>query len=137
MLIALGPPTWPSFVALFVGWYGAELLLAQRMGWPISPRIAVLMLVRDLALPALWVAGWTGNTFVWRGNAMDIKIAGERIVRRPLAEQWRRARVARSFRALGAFGAPTGVTLREQALQFREQAIQKWKTGIGRTRDTP
>jgi ceramide glucosyltransferase len=74
----VGSPTWPGFVALFAGWYGAELLLAQRMGWPISARIAILLLVRDLALPTLWVAGWTGNTFRWRGNAMDIKSAKRR-----------------------------------------------------------
>jgi hypothetical protein len=57
-------------------------------------------------------------------------------VRRPLAERLRATRVARQFRGLGAFKGPAGVTLRDQALQFRAQAIQKWKTGIGRTRNT-
>lgn len=137
VLIAVGSPTWPGFVALFAGWYGAELLLAQRMGWPISARIAILLLVRDLALPALWVAGWTGNTFVWRGNAMDIKSAEKGAVRRPSAKQWRPVGVARSFRALGAFKGPAGGTFRAQALQFRAQAIEKWKSGIGKTRNDP
>ena len=133
ILIALGAPTWPAFVALFAGWYGAELLLSYRMGWPISPRIALLMIVRDLALPVLWVAGWTGNTFVWRGNAMDIKSAGSRPARRPFAE-WRAGGVARSFRALGAFKGPTGGLQRAQALQ--RQALRKWKSGLGRTRNS-
>jgi ceramide glucosyltransferase len=138
ILIALGPPTWPGFVALFVAWYGAELLLAFRMGWPVSLRIALLMIMRDLALPALWVAGWSGNTFVWRGNAMDIRaMSKQHSARSPLTERLRSARVVRSFRALGAFKGPTGASLREQALQIRTQAIRKWKTGIGRTRNTP
>jgi len=126
VLIAFGPPTWPAFVALFASWYGAELLLAARMGWPISARIAALLPVRDLTLPALWVAGWTGNTFVWRGNAMDLKTMESRRVRRPFAEQWRATKLARSFRALSAFVGPTGAPLRAQALQ-------RWKTAIGRT----
>ena len=137
ILIALGPPTWPGFVALFVGWYGAELLLATRMGWPVSPRIALLFLVRDLVLPILWIAGWTGNTFVWRGNAMDMQaMLSTRPTRRPLSKRWPSARVVRSFRALGAFGGPAGESLRAHASQFRSQAIQKWKTGIGKTRNT-
>ena len=137
ILIALGPPTWPGFILLFVGWYGAELLLAARMGWPVSARIALLLLVRDLSLPILWIAGWTGNTFVWRGNAMDMEaMLSTRRQRPPLAERWHSVRVTRSFRALGAFKGPAGGALRAQALQFRAQAIQKWKTGIGKTRNT-
>jgi ceramide glucosyltransferase len=118
LLIWMGPPTWPGLVALFGGWYGAELLLAWRMKWPISPRMAALFVLRDLALPALWVAGWTGNTFTWRGNSMDMKRsddpAGLRpVVTRPtayrqLALRLRSGRVARSFRALGAFRAASG-----------------------------
>jgi ceramide glucosyltransferase len=137
ILIALGPPTWPAFVALFAGWYGAELLLAVRMGWPVSPRIALLLLARDLSLPILWIAGWTGNTFVWRGNAMDMDSMLATRPPRRLSARWGSARVARSFRSLAASMAPAGVLLRTQALQFRAQAIQKWKTGIGRTRNTP
>ena len=137
ILIALGPPTWPGFILLFVGWYGAELLLAARMGWPVSARIALLLLVRDLSLPILWVAGWTGNTFVWRGNAMDMEaMQSARRQRPPMAERWHSVRVVRAFRALGAFKGPAGGALRAQALQFRAQAIQKWKTGIGKTRNT-
>ncbi len=62
-----------GFLALFVAWYGAELLLARRYGWPASLRIAALMVVRDAMLPWLWVMGWTGTSFVWRGSAMDTK----------------------------------------------------------------
>ena len=26
------------------------------------------MALRDLLLPALWIAAWLGNDYVWRGN---------------------------------------------------------------------
>ena len=29
-------------------------------------------IVRDVLLPVLWSAGWTGDNFVWRGNAMSV-----------------------------------------------------------------
>ena len=54
-------------------------LLARRYDWPVSRASSVLMVVRDLLLFPLWVAGWTGNTFVWRGNAMDIKTPRQRL----------------------------------------------------------
>jgi hypothetical protein len=131
----LGTLPWQAVVALFACWYGAEMLLANRMNWPISPRIALLLLVRDLALPALWVAGWSGNTFVWRGNAMDM--TGATSPRTPVfssqrsfadhaaALRLRGARVVRSFRAIGAsrrINASRG--LRPGSLQR-----WSWKTG--------
>jgi ceramide glucosyltransferase len=67
-LILMRPPTWSGFVIFFAAWYGAELLLAKRMGWPLSVPIALMMIARDFSLPGLWVAGWAGTTFDWRGN---------------------------------------------------------------------
>jgi ceramide glucosyltransferase len=135
ILVAMGTLTWLGFIALFAGWYAAELLLASRMNWPISPRIALLLIVRDLALPVLWIVGWTGNTFVWRGNAMDMSLAGHPLVA-PLSRQrtfadhalalrLRGARVVRSFRALGASRGAAG------ARGLRPNPLQRWswKTG--------
>lgn len=51
-------------------WYGAEALLARAAGWPLSPRSPMVWMLRDLLLPIVWVYGWTGTTFVWRGNPM-------------------------------------------------------------------
>jgi ceramide glucosyltransferase len=121
-------------IALFAGWYGAELVLAQAMKWPISPRIALLLLARDLALPVLWVAGWTGSTFVWRGNAMDMNLAGRPLVPlfrgpRTLAEyaaalRQRGARAFSTFRtARSTRNAPVGRGLRANPLRW------SWKTG--------
>jgi ceramide glucosyltransferase len=28
--------------------------------------------VRDVALPAIWLKGWTGDGFNWRGNDMTV-----------------------------------------------------------------
>jgi ceramide glucosyltransferase len=28
--------------------------------------------MRDLLLPAVWLEGWIGDTFVWRGNDMSV-----------------------------------------------------------------
>ena len=132
ILVALGPATWQWVVALFAAWYGAELLLAARMNWPISPRIAALLFVRDLALPALWVAGWMGNTFIWRGNAMEIKPLIEippafprTVAYHALALRLRSARVVRTFRALGAFRGPIGA----RGVRTNPLPRWTWKTG--------
>lgn len=58
---------------LYAGvWYGAELVLIRLYRWPLSITTPVALLVRDLALPVLWLAAWFGNGFVWRGNAMAV-----------------------------------------------------------------
>ena len=46
--------------------------LARIAGWHNSWRSPFVLMARDFLLPFLWGAGWLGNTFVWRGNAMDI-----------------------------------------------------------------
>lgn len=53
-------------------WYGAEAALAARKGWPLSWQLVPAFLVRDLVIPAMWVAAWTAGRTVWRGNAMRI-----------------------------------------------------------------
>ncbi len=97
-LVAMGALPIGWFIGLAVAWYAAEVLLARRYDWPTSLRILALMIVRDLLLFPLWVAGWTGNTFVWRGNAMDIKDEGTPL--RRLVERWSSSRVIRSAVAL-------------------------------------
>lgn len=53
-------------------WYGAEALLARVAGWHLGWQSPIAWLVRDALLPVLWVEGWAGNTFVWRGNDMSV-----------------------------------------------------------------
>lgn len=52
--------------------YGAEILLARRAGWHLSRRIPLAFLVRDLAIPAMWIAALFTRNIVWHGNPMHI-----------------------------------------------------------------
>jgi ceramide glucosyltransferase len=57
-----------AVLLLLAIWLGAEAVLARAVGWHFTPRTAMALLVRDLLLPALWIAAWLGNDYVWRGN---------------------------------------------------------------------
>jgi ceramide glucosyltransferase len=57
-----------AVLLLLAVWLGAEAVLARAMGWHFTARTAVALLLRDLLLPALWIAAWLGNDYVWRGN---------------------------------------------------------------------
>ena len=67
----------PAVLAVTILWYGTEMKLARVAGWPLSRLYPLHALVRDLALPALWVSGWRGSPFVWRGNAVSSVAASE------------------------------------------------------------
>jgi ceramide glucosyltransferase len=67
-----GYSPWSGAVAAAMVWYGAEALLAYIAGWHLTLRSPLLWLARDLALPVLWLEGWRGNDFSWRGNAMTV-----------------------------------------------------------------
>lgn len=54
-------------------WYGPEAALARKMGWHWSWRMWPALLVRDLTIPVMWAAAWTGSDFVWHGNAMTVR----------------------------------------------------------------
>ncbi len=67
---------WP--IALCVGifgafWYGGEMAFAAAAGWHVPALYPLYGLVRDLLLPALFVAALQGNDFVWRGNEMQVE----------------------------------------------------------------
>jgi ceramide glucosyltransferase len=57
-------------LAYLVLWYGAEAVLMRRAGWPSGWRDIVVLPLRDLLLPAIWIATFRRRGFVWRGNAM-------------------------------------------------------------------
>jgi ceramide glucosyltransferase len=75
--LATGLPVTPLLVAVATIWYGAEILLAHLAGWHLSWRSPLSLIIRDLLLPALWVASWRDDEFVWRGNKM--RLAGQRL----------------------------------------------------------
>ena len=81
---ALGLPPKSSAVILVALWYSAEAFLAHVAEWHIGWRSPLLWMLRDLMIPAIWVNGWLGNQFVWRGNRMRVmtgaqKAAGHRL----------------------------------------------------------
>ncbi|AZL60030.1 glycosyltransferase [Tabrizicola piscis] len=65
--LACGPWAAATLAAL---WYGAEIALSLREGWPSRMVDVVMFPVRDLMLPAIWLATLRNTRFEWRGNAM-------------------------------------------------------------------
>jgi ceramide glucosyltransferase len=69
VLAATGLPI-GGVIAVAAVWYGAEAMLAYAAGWHLSVRSPLAWMLRDLLLPLLWIRGWLGKDFVWRGNEM-------------------------------------------------------------------
>ncbi len=67
-----GLSVWSSVALAALFWYAVEALLAFVAGWPLSWRSLPAWIVRDVLLPVLWGEAWTGDNFVWRGNAMSV-----------------------------------------------------------------
>lgn len=61
-----------TFAALLTLWFGTEAILAIAAGWHIRALSPLAWVLRDFLLPVLWLDGWAGNTFVWRGNGMSV-----------------------------------------------------------------
>jgi ceramide glucosyltransferase len=73
-LVAGGPVVALGYLGV---WYLAEILLIRRAGWPGSWRDLVALPLRDLMLPALWLATFARRGFEWRGTAMGEVTAAE------------------------------------------------------------
>ena len=65
-----------TLAALAVLWYGAEMALARAAHWHLTPLYPLHAVLRDLLLPALWINGWVGHDFVWRGHRMSVAAEG-------------------------------------------------------------
>src|SRR6516165_8517270 len=50
---------------------GLETALVWAVRWHLTPLFPFYAMLRDLMLPGLWIDGWIGTDFVWRGNAMS------------------------------------------------------------------
>lgn len=80
LLEPLNGPFLPALMVLPMGvlpalaviglWYAAEAILALRAGWPMGPADLAASVIRDLMLPAIWVATFARPGFTWRGNDM-------------------------------------------------------------------
>ena len=61
-----------TVAALALAWYGLETALVWAVRWHLSPLFPLCAMLRDLLLPGLWIDGWIGTDFVWRGNTMSV-----------------------------------------------------------------
>lgn len=63
---------WPLALAAAYAalWYGAEVVLIRRAGWPGGWRDLLALPLRDAMLPALWAATFLQRGIEWRGTAM-------------------------------------------------------------------
>jgi ceramide glucosyltransferase len=68
---AAGVSPLAAIATLLTIWYGLEIRLARVAGWPLSWAYPAHAVIRDLTVPALWLTGWFGSDFVWRGNSMS------------------------------------------------------------------
>jgi ceramide glucosyltransferase len=71
------------FFALGAIWFGTEALLAWVARWHLSFLSPLSWVLRDVLLPVLWLEGWAGDTFVWRGNDMSVAKNDEAFNRAP------------------------------------------------------
>jgi ceramide glucosyltransferase len=81
---AFGLPLGSSAIVMLALWYGAEAFLAHSAEWHLGWRSPFLWALRDLMIPVIWIHGWLGNQFVWRGNRIRLmtgaqKAAGHRL----------------------------------------------------------
>ncbi len=58
---------------IVAGWLAAEAWLTAAVGWHLSWRSPFLWLLRELALPAVWVQAWFGSSLSWRGSSMSLE----------------------------------------------------------------
>ena len=76
VLLALAGAGPVSLTALALVWYAAEWRLMQRAGWPASWRDALVLPLRDLLLPGIWLATFLRRGITWRGTDLAVPEAG-------------------------------------------------------------
>ena len=76
-LPGFGLSAWLAPVLVLLPWYAAELALAYGVGWYLSWRMPLALLIRDIVFPGVWVYAFIAGEVSWRGNAMKIKTDGE------------------------------------------------------------
>jgi ceramide glucosyltransferase len=58
--------------AMVASWLAAEAWLNAMVGWSLSWRSPFLWLLRELALPAIWLQAWFSSNLSWRGSDMSL-----------------------------------------------------------------
>ncbi len=72
--IGIAPLFAAAAALLLIGMtYAAETALAAAKGWQTGARMILAMLARDVLMPAIWLAAWTGARVVWHGQAIRVR----------------------------------------------------------------
>jgi ceramide glucosyltransferase len=70
---ALGQDVLGIGLAYVVSWFIVEWWLTITVEWHISWRMPFMWALREVLIPAIWVASWFGNRFEWRGHKMELR----------------------------------------------------------------
>ena len=64
----------PAFAIAYAAvWYLSQMFLASHAGWPTGPVASLLLVLRDLMMPVIWVTTFLRRGFDWRGTRMAPK----------------------------------------------------------------
>lgn len=66
-----------AIACVLLPWYAAELALAYGVGWYVSWRMPLALLIRDIVFPGVWAYAFIAGEVSWRGNSMKIRTDGE------------------------------------------------------------
>lgn len=62
-----------ALVCVLLAWYLPELLFAKALKWHLSWRSPLVLILRDLMLPVIYIDAWITDDFVWRGHEMSVR----------------------------------------------------------------
>lgn len=70
ILAGMDTAPWMGLPVMIASWYAAEAMLAIACSWPLTLNAPLAWLARDLLMPLIWLQGWYGQDFTWRGTEM-------------------------------------------------------------------
>lgn len=70
VLAGMNAAPWMGLPVLIVSWFAAEAMLSVACSWPLTTIAPLAWLARDLLMPVIWLQGWLGRDFTWRGTEM-------------------------------------------------------------------
>ena len=62
-----------GIAATWLAWLALELICTRALAWPLFWRYPIAFTLREILLPALWLATLSKRTVAWRGNALPLR----------------------------------------------------------------